>query len=208
MSGPLSLRIHQIGRHIRVLGPGDRYVIWVQGCKQRCEGCVAPDAQPLEGGREIPVQALAEEILAQEHTDGLTISGGEPFLQAEALTALLEAVHARRDLGVIMYTGYLLEALRAGELPYARELLGHVDLLIDGPYVQALNDNGALRGSSNQRIIALTDRYVNDVGLYGEPGKRDTQLIVADDGFFLAGVPTKATYRLISAARAREEKRE
>ena len=208
MSGPLSLRIHQIGRHIRVLGPGDRYVIWVQGCEQRCDGCVAPDAQPLDGGREIAVQALAEEILAQERTDGLTISGGEPFLQAEALTALLETVRARRDLGVIVYTGYLLEALRAGELPYSRELLKHIDLLIDGPYVRELNDNGALRGSSNQRVIALTDRYVGAVSSYGEPGKRETQVMVADGGFFLAGVPTIATHRLITAARAREEEQD
>ena len=197
MSVDNELRIHEIGRHIHVLGPGTRFVVWVQGCLQRCPGCIAPDARPLDGGRIETVDSLAEIILSVPDLEGLTLSGGEPFLQAEALARLVRTVRATRDLGVIVYTGYLLEDLRAGCLPHADELLAVTDLLIDGPYIDELNDNAALRGSSNQRIIQLTERYREVLSMYGKPGARDTELLYTENGLFVAGIPSRSRLRMI-----------
>lgn len=197
MNSGSSLRIHQLGQHIHVLGPGTRFCIWTQGCMQRCPGCLAPDAQPLEGGYPISTEELARKIIADNDLDGITISGGEPFLQAEALIELLDMVHEKRNLGVILYTGYLLEDIQANVLPEAANLLKRIDLLIDGPYIETLNDNGALRGSSNQRILPLTDRYTTTLSQYGQQDQRRTELLTTEGNFFMAGVPSKATMKLI-----------
>lgn len=197
MTDCFNLRIHQLGWHIHVLGPGTRFCIWTQGCMRRCPGCLAPEAQPLDGGCYMPVKELAQRILSDDQLEGITLSGGEPFLQAKVLAELLRMVHDVRDLGVIAYTGYLLEELQADAVDGAKELLEQIDLLIDGPYIEALNDNGALRGSSNQRILPLTDRYAAFVSQYGKPDQRKTELIMTEAGFFMAGVPSKETVNLI-----------
>ncbi len=207
MSSGLLLRVHQIGRRIHVLGPGTRFCIWTQGCNQRCPGCLAPEAQPLDGGYTVPTDELAKHMIEDDRLQGITISGGEPFLQAEALSALLGSVHQTRDLGVIVYTGYLLEDLQANVYPGSKELLSHVDLLIDGPYVEALNDDGALRGSSNQRVIPLTDRYASVLSQYGKPGQRQTELMVTDEQFFMAGVPSRATAKFMNQFSGRSDKK-
>ena len=162
----MKLSVHMREPAVRALGPGVRYALWVQGCPRRCPGCVAPEAQALDGGTELETGALAWEILLSG-AEGLTISGGEPFLQAEALAELIRTVRRKRDLGVIVYTGYVYEELLAD--PAARALLEETDLLIDGPYVKELDDGKSLRGSSNQRVIPLTERYREELSLYGRP---------------------------------------
>ena len=170
----MKLSVHMREPAVRTLGPGVRYALWVQGCPRRCPGCVAPEAQALDGGTELETGALAWEILLSG-AEGLTISGGEPFLQAKALAGLIRTVRRKRDLGVIVYTGYLYEELLAD--PAARALLEQTDLLIDGPYVKELDDGKSLRGSSNQRVIPLTERYRGELSLYGRP-ERPTEAFV------------------------------
>lgn len=162
----MKLSVHMREPAVRTLGPGVRYALWVQGCPRRCPGCVAPEAQALDGGTALETGALAWEILLSG-AEGLTISGGEPFLQAEALAELIRTVRRKRDLGVIVYTGYVYEELLAD--PAARALLEETDLLIDGPYVKELDDGKSLRGSSNQRVLTLTERYREELSLYGRP---------------------------------------
>ncbi len=149
---------------VHVLGPGLRYVLWVQGCKQSCPGCVAVNAHNMEMGTAIKIDALAFEIIVSNAT-GITISGGEPFLQAEELSSLLDYVAKKKDMGTIVYTGYTYEELMKQSA--SRELLSRVDLLIDGPYIRQLDDGKGLRGSSNQRVICLTDRYKDYLNDYG-----------------------------------------
>lgn len=164
----MELAVYMKEPAVRVLGPGVRYALWVQGCPRRCPGCVAENAWDPDGGERIPVDALAVEI-ALSGAEGLTVSGGEPFLQAEALAELLEKVKKCRPMSVIVYTGYRLEEL--ADVPGADRLLRQIDLLIDGPYVRELDDGLSLRGSSNQRVIPLTDRCLDALPLYGS-GKR------------------------------------
>lgn len=152
------LRVFDVCRHgTHALGPGCRYVVWVQGCRRRCPGCLTPESRPLDGGTTLAAADLAADIVLSPHIDGITISGGEPFLQAPALAEMLVAVRSRRPgLTVIVYTGFRHEELMAR--PDARALLELTDVLIDGEYVEALNDGRGIRGSSNQRVICLSPR--------------------------------------------------
>lgn len=153
---------------VNVLGPGVRYVLWVQGCHRRCPGCVAKNSYNMEEGTRISAGALAMEI-ALSKAEGLTISGGEPFLQAEALADMIAKIKKLKDMGVIIYTGYTYEKLQ--EMPTARRLLEMTDLLIDGEYIAELDDGKSLRGSSNQRVIPLTNRYKQQLSEYGAEGR-------------------------------------
>lgn len=178
----------------RVLGPGERFCVWVQGCPFSCPGCIAPSMHDLDGGYLMAAEKLAEQILGTEGIEGITISGGEPFLQAGELASLLELIKAKKDLGVIVYTGFyyekLLELSRVH--PEMGRLLALTDLLIDGPYEEAHNLDYGMKGSVNQRTILLTDRYKDELYLYNDPGTgRKNELYQSDSQAFLAGVPSR-----------------
>ena len=134
-------------------GPGLRFTVFTQGCPHRCPGCHNPDTHDPAGGREAAVEELAEKLLSNPLTDGLTLSGGEPFCQA-AECARLASIAREKGLNVWTYTGYTYERLLAGEVPGAMELLAQTDVLVDGPFVEARKSYAALfRGSANQRLI-------------------------------------------------------
>lgn len=182
----MTLYLHMRERNVTSLGPGKRFGVWVAGCHRRCPGCVAPESHDMTRGDAVDVGALAWEILTSG-TEGITISGGEPFLQAKALAQLLEIIHSKRDMGVIVYTGYLLEEL--SDVPDAQLLLAQTDLLVDGPYVRELDDGRSLRGSSNQRVHALTSRYAHQLHLYGAEG-REQQVFHHGAVTHWVGIPT------------------
>lgn len=137
------------------------------------------------------VRSLVAEILAS-HPDGITISGGEPFLQAPALAELIGLVREREDLGVICYTGRTYEELR--ESIEAQPLLEVIDLLIDGPYVLELDDGLPLRGSSNQRLVHLSGRYSDIERSYGGR-ERDHEEFWVPGGIGVAGIPSQGHER-------------
>ena len=195
--GSETLQVHRMLPRVITLGPGLRLALWVQGCFRRCPGCITPDSRPLDGGRQQTVSEIAAAFLREPGHEGITISGGEPFLQAGALCRLIDLIREQRDCGVIVYTGYTLEELQESGAPEdAAELLRRTDLLIDGPYIRELNDDASLRGSSNQRVICLTERYRNDIGLYGVKDRRDIEIRWTQDGLFIAGIPSKTPVRL------------
>lgn len=180
----MKLRVFQRVRLMQTLGPDLRYGLWLQGCLKRCKGCASPLAQPLDGGEIIDVQELADEILNVHQIEGITISGGEPLLQSDALCELLCILKNRRDIGVLLYTGCKYEEIAENEL------LKWCDALIDGEYVESLNDGRSLRGSSNQRIFYLSDRYKDriDFGI----SFRDTEFAEAIGGrIVLVGIPSR-----------------
>ena len=143
----------------RVLGPGQRAVIWVQGCQFACPNCIVPESWDESAGELVPVREIVDWILAQPDLEGITISGGEPFLQASALTDLIELVKSRASLGVVCYTGYRWEHLQQRGTPKQKELLKRLDLLIDGVYMEGQHEDLLWRGSANQRLLPLSDRY-------------------------------------------------
>lgn len=149
------IRISGIARDSIVDGEGIRLTVFTQGCPRRCPGCHNPETQPLVGGRTTTVGAVVAELDENPLLTGLTLSGGEPFLQPGALLPLARAAHAR-GLDVWSYTGFTLEELRAQGDTDVDALLEELDVLVDGDYREELRDLTLhFRGSRNQRIIDL-----------------------------------------------------
>lgn len=187
----MEIRIYNYQDGVTKLGPGIRFILWTQGCARCCKGCMAPMSQDRDSGRIISVFDLAD-IIIQSGRDGLTISGGEPFLQAQALYELVNLIRAKRDIGIIVYTGYTLDEILQSKDLYMCRFLEQIDLLIDGPYIEELNDGMNLRGSSNQRAIALTARYESDVDGYGSK-KAEVEFFMKEDKVLMVGVPDSNT---------------
>lgn len=129
-------------------GQGIRMVIWSQGCKMACPGCHNPETHNPCGGKEFDIEELKNEITKYaKYHQGITLSGGDPFLQPEANKELADHAHSL-GLDVWAYCGKTYEQLQDNVL------LSSCDVLIDGPFVKELRDvTLAFRGSSNQRII-------------------------------------------------------
>ena len=161
MTETLAPRLRLAGRvqDSIVDGPGLRYVVFTQGCTLACPGCHNPETQPLSGGHVVPVADLVAELLSNPLTAGLTLSGGEPSLQAIGCAALAEAAR-EHGLNVWCYSGYRVEALlrRTRSEPDLARLLWAVDVLVDGPFLLARRTLALpWRGSSNQRLVALPE---------------------------------------------------
>lgn len=139
-------------------GPGTRFVLWVQGCDARCPGCINPEFLPRALRTVLPVAEVAARVLATHDIEGVTYSGGEPMLQAAPL-AELSARLRDAGLSVVCYSGYPLAALRARGDAAIDRLLGLTDILIDGPYVSEQATGLRWRGSRNQQVHFLTERY-------------------------------------------------
>ncbi len=138
-------------------GPGFRYVVFVQGCPHHCPGCHNPQSHAFGCGQPRTVDELLAEMDENPLLAGVTLSGGEPFCQAEALCELARRVHERGKT-VVAYSGWTVEQLleKGRTEPAVRALLAEVDTLIDGPYVEAQRDlELQFRGSRNQRVIDL-----------------------------------------------------
>jgi anaerobic ribonucleoside-triphosphate reductase activating protein len=134
-----------------------RAVVWFQGCTLNCPGCFNPASHDPQGGVESDTETLAAEILSQAETiKGISVSGGEPFQQPEALLALLERFAGTR-LSKLAFSGYTLAEIT--NLPLGPAILRHVDVLIAGRYVPSQRTGRSLIESANQQIHLLTDRY-------------------------------------------------
>lgn len=187
------INLHRLLAVTQTLGPYKRCAIWFQGCPKNCPGCMTPDSRPWEGGRKVATRDLLERARSLlPDIDGVTISGGEPFLQYEALACLTEGLQ-KLGLGVILYTGYYLSELKELQNPHIDAALRHTDILIDGPYREELDDGKALRGSANQAVHQLSGRYQAVFEEYYERNARTSEVILGNREVFLCGIPDKHT---------------
>jgi anaerobic ribonucleoside-triphosphate reductase activating protein len=153
----MEINIHHIIPLTEVNGPGKRFGIWFQGCNLNCKGCFNSETHPFNKGKIIQPVKLLEDIVKQKDIEGISISGGEPFLQAEGLLELLKLIKNKTDLSILVFTGFSLEKLR--ENCISNEGIDYIDLLIAGPYMNNLKTNIPLLSSSNQTIHFITQRY-------------------------------------------------
>jgi len=138
-------------------GVGIRTAVFVQGCTHRCKGCHNPNTHPFSGGTETLVTEIVAKIGRNALLSGVTLSGGEPFCYPVPLYELSKSVHAL-NLNVWCYTGYTYEQLskKAVKSKQIRAMLDEIDVLVDGPFIEAQrNLLLKFRGSANQRIIDL-----------------------------------------------------
>jgi len=138
-------------------GPGLRFTVFTQGCPHACPGCHNPETHDPAGGEEISVEALAQQLKQNPLIAGLTLSGGEPFLQAKECARLAREARALGH-NVWTYTGFLYERMLAANQPDWNALLAETDVLVDGPYVEGEHSyNLRFRGSRNQRLIDVPE---------------------------------------------------
>lgn len=185
---------------VTTLGPGERIVVWTCGCAKHCPGCANPELWEARPETALPNERLAALLLdlaARTGAHRLTFTGGDPLEQADDLAEVLAAVRPAFD-DVLVYTGFTLEQEAAepkestdGAPPPGRSLNESasspgarwrlpaglaplIDVIIDGPYVAALNDGRCgLRGSTNQRVIVLSPHLEN---LYHEEEKKPRRI--------------------------------
>lgn len=157
-------------------GPGLRMVIWAQGCIHDCYKCHNPQTHKLDGGIIVDTDYIIKEIKELKLHRGITLSGGEPFLQPQALSLIAKSTQLE-NLDVWCYTGFKFEWLINKENPmyiYNKILLKYIDILVDGKFEYEKKNIGLkFRGSSNQRIIdvkssleekqiILKDKYMDE----------------------------------------------
>jgi anaerobic ribonucleoside-triphosphate reductase activating protein len=160
-----SLRVYRIYHHSVVEGPGRRSILQMAGCEQRCPGCYVPETHDLNGGIAIGIAEIVARLLSDEGAprDGITILGGEPFLQLTGLLALLQLLKAQAQ-HITLYTGFTLEELQQRDDARILQIFALTDILIDGPFVKELTDNaGEWRGSTNQRILYHPVQYLSSI---------------------------------------------
>ena len=137
-------------------GPGIRTTIFSQGCPHHCPGCHNPETWDFGCGTEIPVEAILDIVKSNPLCRGVTFSGGEPFAQAADFAKLAELLK-ERGYEVASYSGYTFEELLEGSEDQ-KKLLESIDILIDGPFLQAEKSlEIAFRGSRNQRILDVKE---------------------------------------------------
>lgn len=138
-------------------GPGIRYAVFVQGCNHNCKGCHNPDSHDPDGGYLSDTDTLLENIKSNPLLDGVTFTGGEPFMQAAALTELASEIKkSLKGLDIVVYTGYTIEEILSGadENNHWMDFMRYIDILVDGPFIEELRSIELdFKGSANQRII-------------------------------------------------------
>jgi anaerobic ribonucleoside-triphosphate reductase activating protein len=171
----MHINIHAIIPTTTVNGPGQRFGIWVQGCHHHCKGCFNPETHNPEDGTLISIENLYQQITEHTTIEGISVSGGEPFEQAPALTKLLQMIHHNTNLTCLVYTGYTFEEITSQK--EFSELLPYIDILIAGPFIEEQKIHQPLLSSSNQTMHLLNNRY-NLEDIHTE----DVEIIIADDG--------------------------
>lgn len=186
----MRISLNKIHFPITTLGHGRRVGIWTQGCSIHCPGCISRDTWAPDDGRAVAVAELVDTLAPWlAAADGVTISGGEPFDQPEALGELIAALRQHNQGDVLVFSGYQHEQLFAKH----RALVESIDVLISEPFVAGAGQTLTLRGSDNQRVFLLTDlaraRYPADLDRSPWPVKRRLDLVIEGDAVWMAGIP-------------------
>jgi anaerobic ribonucleoside-triphosphate reductase activating protein len=179
---------------VTTLGPGIRAGIWLQGCTIACPGCIARDTWPADSSRAVRLDAVLGWLggLAGP-VEGVTISGGEPFQQPEALAGLLDGIDGWRAgraprPDVLVYSGYPIARLRRDH----PALLARCDAVVAGPYLERRNSGARWRGSDNQEIVPLTALGAARYGAADDPSDAPAMQVAVEAGqVWYIGIPRR-----------------
>jgi anaerobic ribonucleoside-triphosphate reductase activating protein len=199
-----TIDVSRIHFPVTKLGPGRRVGIWLQGCSIRCAGCISMDTWARGRGQTTVDEVLALIAAWAPDAQGFTLSGGEPFDQAVALTSLLRGIRERSAADILVYTGYSLEQIA----PQLVSMAGLMDALISDPFDQRAPQTLALRGSDNQRLSCLTplgrERFAPYERCTVAADRSVDVMFDADGEIWLAGIPARDDFlRLERLLRAR-----
>lgn len=182
------MQIDRVLYPIKTLGPGKRIGIWTVGCSHHCNKCSNPELWDPNINKDIPIDFLLEYIKKYHAlADGVTITGGDPFFQPDDLYSLLLSLRKIGFNDILVYTGYEYERL----LKTHRKVIDLIDVLIDGTYIDNLNDNQGIKGSSNQRVIVINKRLSTKYDrVYTSERKR--QNFLYQGKIISVGIPNKS----------------
>ena len=173
----MNVLVHLLHFPLYTLGPGTRVGIWFQGCTLHCGGCVTPESWSFDSERSMPLDRAVEKIrlfsMMRPYPDGLTISGGEPFDQPEALLELLRKTRVLGMRDVLIYSGYSAEFL----LERYPELAGLASALVDGRFELGSTTDSIWKGSENQRLTLFDDDLSPRYEAWTQGQKRKLQLV-------------------------------
>lgn len=158
------LKIAGIVEESIVDGPGIRFVVFTQGCPHNCQGCHNPQTHDFDGGKYVDVDEIVQKIDGDPLLKGITLSGGEPFMQAKTLSSMIKKIN-NKNLNIITYSGFTYEQLleKANKENCFLELLNQTDILIDGKFeLNNKKEDLKFRGSSNQRAIDVKKSLENN----------------------------------------------
>lgn len=160
----MQIRISDIVKESIVDGPGIRFTIFTQGCLHNCKGCHNPQTHSLTDGEMVEIDKIFDDIKKNPLLQGVTFSGGEPFLQPLPLIELAKKIK-QIGLDIIIYSGYTYEQIMSNKVEQGEELLKLCDILIDSKFdINKKDLTLKFRGSTNQRIIdvknSLSSKHV------------------------------------------------
>ncbi len=187
-----SVAINRMHFPLTTLGYGRRAGVWFQGCSIRCPGCVSRDTWTTTPRHVVALADVLSWLTPRlAEADGLTISGGEPFDQPEALRGLLRTVRACFEGDIIVYTGHAWSRI---ELEHSWVTVdSDADVVISEPYLAGASASLIWRGSDNQRFHLLTplgrQRYGEAVNEQPWPEQRSLDVCVGEDEIWMAGIP-------------------
>ena len=171
-------------------GEGLRMVLWTQGCLHNCKGCHNKETHDMNGGFVVDVLEVKKEIENAKLQDGITLSGGDPFFQPDAVLDI--ATHCQKlGLNVWAYTGFTFDQLLIMSKlnPTILKLLNQIDVLVDGRFVlEKKSLSLKFRGSTNQRIInvkaSLKQNRVVLVRKYIYP-KKENKIVIKEKHLYV-----------------------
>ncbi len=173
------------------LGPGERAGLWFQGCDIGCQGCIATHTWEQTKEKEMDMKDLLLQLTNMPAT-ALTISGGEPFNQPEALFELLENIRGKFN-DILIYSGYEYNYL---EKRYP-EILDFVGVLVDGRFVKSLPSDKVYRGSSNQKMYLFNSQLLDIYSEYMVQENEVLQMHQTDQEIYVLGIPKSEDSNLI-----------
>jgi anaerobic ribonucleoside-triphosphate reductase activating protein len=167
----------------KVNGPGNRFVLWTQGCSKGCKECFNPETWSTSTYKELsPLQIF--ELVKNFEVDGVTISGGDPLEQEDELLELLMLISTiRLRKGVILFSGFTRAEISSNII--REQCLKYIDVLIDGRYEKNLKVDFSLRGSSNQEFYFFSDKISSDE-LYFD---QEVEISSLEDSVIITGFP-------------------
>ena len=166
----------------KVNGPGNRFVLWTQGCSKGCSECFNPLTWSFKRNISLTPEEIFE-LIKNYDIDGVTITGGDPLEQEDILSLLMLISTLDLRKGVILFTGYSIDEINKDFL--LRKSLSYIDVLIDGRYEKDKKISSGLRGSENQNILYFSDKIKPDEIMIDQ----EIEVGLRDDKIYVTGFP-------------------
>lgn len=199
----MNIRINRVAHTVFSLGPGQRVVLWVQGCSRRCPGCASTDTWDYNAGENIDVESLSKmliRIILDNNITGLTITGGEPVDQAESLMLLLKFFNNEvnekikdRVVDVLMFSGYTMNEINE----ICPNLLTELTAMVCGKYDQTRPRTNCLVSSDNQELVIIDKQFEDIYDEYLAKNDVPIQFKLDSSGITFAGMPNSGDLDII-----------